>query len=510
MVKNKIVIMISLSRLFFLFFSLLCSDLRAEEKDVDTMTNGWYYWDPYQYTQATEAGPLLTGLDVELTRAIAKAAGKKVTYDPISWKEHQDFLRNGSRDFASGATYTKERAEYVYFSKPYRYEEDSLFIPRGQEELYVFQDLEGFLRLVKDKNLRIGIVEGYVYASEKLNDWLKDPKNAPHIVIERTDDKNINNVLNKKIDGFISDRIVGATLIWRSGLGDQINEVRLNIKAPIHFMFSKKTVSQQTVREFNDAIDAAQETDKYQNIVSGYLHPLLLLQTVDTTWFRIVEIIGIISFAISGLVIAYRDKSTMFGAMIFATLPSLGGGIIRDLIFDRKPVGAMETPLYLYLVISTVFIGYIGIRFYQSYFKKFIHKLIDFGIDQKKIAQNVLMLTDAIGLSAFTVSGIIVSVMAKAQPLWLWGPFFAFLTGAGGSIMRDLLSKKRDIVSLRGDIYPEIAVTWGLFLSLFLTFWQQNLNPDHIRYAVIVTVIGAFVSRIVVYHFNVKNVIFRN
>lgn len=501
--------MFSLSRLFLMCCALLFSDLKAEERETDTMTNGWYYWDPYQYTQTTEAGSLLTGLDIELTRAIAKAAGKRVIYDPVSWKEHQEQLRNGTRDFASGATYTKERADFVYFSNPYRYEEDSLFIPRGQEELYNFQDLEGFLKLVKDKNLRIGIVEGYVYASEKLNAWLKDPKNAPHIVMEHSDDKNINNVLNKKIDGFISDRIVGATLIWRSDLGDQINEIRLNISSPIHFMFSKKSVSPQTVKEFNEAIGVAQNTDKYQNIVSAYLHPLLLLQTVDTTWFRIVEIIGIISFAISGLVIAYRDKSTMFGAMIFATLPSLGGGIIRDLIFDRKPVGAMETPLYLYLVISTVLIGYLTIRLYQKYFKVLFHKLVNFGFDQKKIAQNVLMMTDAIGLSAFTVSGIIVSVMAKAQPLWLWGPFFAFLTGAGGSIMRDLLSRKRDIVSLRGDIYPEIAVTWGLFLSLFLTFWQQNLNPDHIRYAVIVTVIGAFISRIAVYYFDVRNVFFR-
>lgn len=501
--------MISLRYLFFACYALFFSDVSAAEEDADTMTNGWYYWDPYQYTQTTEAGSLLTGLDVELTRAIAKAAGKRVTYDPINWQEHQDQLKNGTRDFASGATYTPERAHYVYFSDPYRYEEDSLFIPRGQEDLYQFSDIEGFLKLVTEKNLRIGIVKGYVYSSDKLNAWLRDPKNAPHIVTENTDDKNINNVLNKKIDGFISDRIVGATLIWRSGLGDQINEVRLYIRSPIHFMFSKKSVSPQTVKEFNEAIQAAKETDKYQNIVSAYLHPLLLLQTVDTTWFRIVEIIGIISFAISGLVIAYRDKSTMFGAMIFATLPSLGGGIIRDLIFDRKPVGAMETPVYLYLVISTVLVGYASIRLYQSYLKKILHRLIDFGIDQKKIAQHVLMLSDAIGLSAFTVSGIIVSVMAKAHPLWLWGPFFAFLTGAGGSIMRDLISKKRDIVSLRGDIYPEIAVTWGLFLSLFLTFWQQNLNPDHIRYAVIITVFGAFISRILVYHFNVKNIIFR-
>jgi hypothetical protein len=34
--------------------------------------------------------------------------------------------------------------------------------------------------------------------------------------------------------------------------------------------------------------------------------------------------------------------------------------------------------------------------------------------------------------------------------------------------MRDLFRRDQDTASLRGELYPEIAVLWGLALSLFL------------------------------------------
>ncbi|WP_232504596.1 hypothetical protein [Rickettsia amblyommatis] len=53
----------------------------------------------------------------------------------------------------------------------------------------------------------------------------------------------INGIIKKEIDGFISDRIVGAVNILGRTIDRNILEVPLNIKTPIHLMFSKKTVS---------------------------------------------------------------------------------------------------------------------------------------------------------------------------------------------------------------------------------------------------------------------------
>ncbi|HXF90312.1 MAG TPA: transporter substrate-binding domain-containing protein [Candidatus Nitrosotenuis sp.] len=477
------------------------------EKEV--LLNGWYLWDPYQYQTNIDGIEVLTGLDIELVRYITKAAGKKVKYEPVSWKQHQLDLKEGKRDFAAGATYTEERAKYYHYSIPYREEENSLFVPRGQEDRLQFNNVDEFLEQLAPNQFRVGIIDGFIYASPKINAWIADPKNQQLIHRAHDDLENIELLLQGKIDGFLADRIVGATLVWRERAGDKIAERRLGVKTPIHLIFSKKTVSSKLVDMFNEAIVKLKASEDYTKIISWYWHPILLMQTIDAYWFKIIEYLGIVAFAISGLVIAYRDQSTLFGAFIFALMPSIGGGIIRDVIFGRKPVGAMQSPSYLLLVLATVLFGLFIIKAIQ-YLKRYfaIEVLPDSIAKNRNISNHILMVCDGLGLAAFTVSGIIVSLMAKAHPLWLWGPFFAFLTGAGGGILRDLLSKERRIVSIDGDIYPEIAVLWGFFLSIFLTFQAYTATPESIRSAVIITVLGAFICRVYAYIYNVSNIRF--
>lgn len=478
-------------------------------KEKEVMINGWYPWDPFQYEQRGEGTTAqLAGLDVELTRAITQAAGKKVVYEPISWKQHQLDLKEGKRDFASGATYTKDRAEYVYFSDPYRVEENALFVRRGKEGIVRSDNVSVFLEDVSAKKIRLGLIDGYVYADPKINEWAKNPANRKQIVFVPDDTQNIDNLLMGKIDAFLADRIVGATLIWRGKHGSEINEVRLNVKTPIHFMFSKKAVPYAVVKKFNQAIHDVQTSDRYRQIISWYLYPLLLLQTIDARWFKLIDLIGTIAFAISGLVIAYRVRTTIFGAFIFAFLPALGGGLMRDVIQGRYPVAAMGTPIYMIIVASVVLIGFVALRVIERIKKRDTKKQRQLVVDQR-LADNILSVCDGLGLAAFTVTGVVVSVMMKAEPLWLWGSFFAFLTGAGGGILRDILSKSNDIVSFRGDIYPEVPVFWGLLLSIYLTYEAQTPNPDLIQAAVFMTVIGAFLTRLAVYYRRVPNIFFR-
>ncbi|MBP6986298.1 MAG: transporter substrate-binding domain-containing protein [Alphaproteobacteria bacterium] len=497
---------VALRNILFTSCLLLSSWAYASPAEKEVLTNGWYYWDPYQYNLRDPKTDELTGLDIELTRAITKLAGKSLEYKSIDWQQHQKDLASGKIDFVSGATKAPEREKLYHFSKPYRYEENAYFVRRGEESNLTFTSIAEFLNELSVNKQKIGVIEGYVYADSAINKWIADPKNRDFILPVSDDAKNIQNLIEKKIDGFLADRIAGATQIWRNHQGDQITEIKLGIQTPIHFMFSKTSVSPSIVHEFNLAIDRLQSSDQYQNIITWYLHPVLLLQTIDTQWFRIIEILGTIAFAISGLVIAVRDRSTLFGAFIFALLPSLGGGMIRDIIFDRKPLGAMASPTLLLIVIGTVLFGFASIRLVN-----YIQKYYDLNIFKEKgaaTAQTVLMFCDGLGLAAFTVIGIVVSVMAKVSPLWLWGAFFAFLTGAGGGILRDLLSKNRHIVSLQGDIYPEIAIVWGMILALFLSTQAQTINPDPIRYMVFITVIGAFITRVLVYYFKVPNIYF--
>lgn len=472
-----------------------------------TFKCGWYLWDPYQYIPSGQGNDALTGLDVQLTRKIFTNLSEKVFYEPVSWHQHLLDLKNGVRDVAAGATYSPDRAEYAYFSKPYRFEEDSVFIRRGETNQFDFSTVEEMLAIFDKSDLRVGVINGYVFVHPKINAWLNDPRNKSKIVPVVDDTVNVDNLTTKKIDCFIADRIVGATIIWRQNKGQEINEVKIQAKTPIHFMFSKKTVPYAFVETFNQGITKLLQSDEYSNIVTWYFHPVLLLQTIDTDWFRLIDYLGTVAFAISGLVIAYRDRSTLFGAFIFALLPSLGGGIIRDIIFGRNPIGALQSPVYLLIVIITVLCGYAVLRLSKYFFHN--NQLENFVHSENKSIQYLLVICDALGLAAFTVSGIIVSVLAKVSPLWLWGAFFSFLTGAGGGILRDMLSRDRFITSINGSSpYAEVSIVWGFFLAIFLEIQSQTIDPELIRYAVITTVAGAFITRVLVYAFDVPNISF--
>ena len=49
---------------------------------------GWYPWDPYQYLVVQQDAKRLTGLDVQLVRAVFAQMGHVVHYDEVSWKQH--------------------------------------------------------------------------------------------------------------------------------------------------------------------------------------------------------------------------------------------------------------------------------------------------------------------------------------------------------------------------------------------------------------------------------------
>lgn len=485
-------------------------DPEIELNQAKPLKTGWQEWYPYQYLKNRTISTSLTGLDIRLVNALAKEIHQKIEYKRISWPETLEGLKTGTIDFAYDAAYSKEREAYAYYSKPYRTEEDSLFVLRRKSKLYTFETVEEFLNYVKKKRFRFGANRGVLYTNSEINDFINDPANAEYILPIEDKLDALSKLLNNEIDGFLIDRIAGSALILESKYGFLVSEHNLNVKAPIYLIFSKKTVPVETVLAFNRAIDKLSMDANYQKIITWYLYPVILLRTVHENWFKMLDILGTVFFSISGVLIARSLNVSIFAAFVYAVLPSIGGGIVRDVIFSQRPVDVLTTPLYIAIVYSTVIIGFAISKFLDRTEKHPIHnRLKPF---YKKISSHlsfVLMICDALGLAAFTVTGVIVSLVAKAEPLWLWGPFFSFLTGAAGTIIRDILSKNRKLADIEGEIYSEIAILWGLFLSIGLLFNSNNISPDFIQNLVLITVAGAFFTRLLVYYFKVPNVYFK-
>jgi polar amino acid transport system substrate-binding protein len=111
-----------------------------------------------------------------------------------------------------------------------------------------------------------------------------------------------------------------------------------------------------------------------------------------------------------------------------------------------------------------------------------------------------LEVTDAIGIAASTVSGVTVAVMFSVEPLWLWGPIMAALSGAGGSILRDVVRSDPMVPAMRRTFYAEVCLIWGLFLSLGLMWISADQQEGLLTGLVVTTVLGAFLTRILVWH----------
>jgi polar amino acid transport system substrate-binding protein len=221
---------------------------------------------------------------------------------------------------------------------------------------------------------------------------------------------------------------------------------------------------------------------------------VLINQTIDTRWFRILAFIGIVAFALSGVVLAYEGRYTLFGALVLAALPAVGGGIVRDLLLQRDPLGIVQNPEALLTVFGTVLAGMLVIRAMSRLQSGLLTKQLQ---ARAHLGTRLIEAFDAIGLAAFTVVGVVVVLDTSAQPLWLWGPVAAALTASFGGLMRDLFRHDRVTANLRGELYPEIAAVWGLALALFLEWEAERLEPDEIRLGVIVTISGAFLTRMV-------------
>ena len=466
----------------------------AQAAPSEHLRGGWYEWDPYQYRDYRRGVPVLTGFDVEIERALARIMGVELELSEIGWSDHQAALADGRRDIAAGATETRARLAYALFSKPYRSETDVLILRKGAASRYPFGTIDEMLAAFAKQKFRLGVVAGFVYADERVNAFIADPANQELIVATDSVAQNLRNLTAGVTDGFLADRIAAATTAWRRHQAALIEEHPLRFSTDIRFMLSRATQTPQMLARLDGAIDQLRDSGEYRRIAAFYALPVLINQSLDTDWFHFLAFVGTISFAISGVVLASAGQYSLFGALILATLPSVGGGVIRDLLLQRDTLGVVQSPESLLIVFATVIAGMVAIRIMSHARAAPLARYLQ---ARAHVGSRIVELFDAAGLAAFTVVGVVVVLDTAARPLWLWGPIAAAITGSFGGLMRDLFRHDRVVANLRGQLYPEIAAIWGLAFALFLEWEGERLQPEEIRWGVIVAILGCFATRIV-------------
>jgi polar amino acid transport system substrate-binding protein len=248
------------------------------------------------------------------------------------------------------------------------------------------------------------------------------------------------------------------------------------------------------------AIDEIKCSGEFERMADACALPILVEQTIDSDWFRVLTLLGTVAFALSGVVLAYAGGYTLIGALVLAALPAAGGGVVRDLLLQRQPLGIVRDPAILLTIIGTVLLGKSFFRFTALIGAQSVLYSLQSG---RRVAR-VIEFLDALGLGAFIVIGVVAALDASAHPLWLWGSVSATVTASFGRLMRDVVCRDQEIAKERSELYPEIAVVWGLTLSLFFIWEAHRLQPEEIQLAVIVTMVCAFLTRVMALKFGLK------
>ncbi len=163
----------------------------------------------------------------------------------------------------------------------------------------------------------------------------------------------------------------------------------------------------------------------------------MLLATLD--------LLGVAVFAASGTLAGVAARLDLFGVLVLASITAVGGGTIRDLLLGRHPIFWIRDPRPLLAVIGATAATLVWIRFLP-------------------VPTDALLVADAFGLALFAVSGAQVAEKAGCRALVV--VLMGTLTGAGGGVVRDLLSAKVPLI-LRQDIYASAAIA-GVALYLIL------------------------------------------
>ncbi|MAK60407.1 MAG: hypothetical protein CMK09_05470 [Ponticaulis sp.] len=154
--------------------------------------------------------------------------------------------------------------------------------------------------------------------------------------------------------------------------------------------------------------------------------------------------IGVFVFALSGGIAAVRKEMDLFGVIVLAFLPAVGGGTLRDIILDA-PVFWLTDTISLWLATAG------GV--FAFFFYKFIEEF------------KPLRWADAVGLALFAMTGA--QKAAELGHNFVIILIMGVMAASAGGLIRDVVAN-RDPLLLKEDIYATAALLGAL---IYATLW---------------------------------------
>jgi uncharacterized membrane protein YeiH len=169
-----------------------------------------------------------------------------------------------------------------------------------------------------------------------------------------------------------------------------------------------------------------------------------------------IEVAGTIAFALSGLIEATRKRMDVVGVLSVSFASAFGGGTVRDVLLDRRPLFWVQNTEYVWLVLAITLTAPLVLRAYR-------HQLVD----------KVMEASDALGLGLFAISGASLAAASGMPPVV--SVLMGAITAVVGGVLRDVLCNEIPKV-----FHDHIPYTLCAFIgcSIFLALDAHGALPQ--------------------------------
>lgn len=193
----------------------------------------------------------------------------------------------------------------------------------------------------------------------------------------------------------------------------------------------------------------------------------------------IIEFLAILTFAYTGLVEARKKDMDFVGACTLALVTAFGGGTVRDVLLNRRPLYWVEH--YEYVIVIFILAGV----FYWL-----------FRSNRGVFNDTLINTIDALGLGLFSASGVALALENKIPivPASLIG----VITAVAGGVIRDVFCNEIPSIFQRVRLYVTCA---------FLGIWVY-IGLDYFGFSSLICVISctlvAFLLRMAALKFDIR------
>lgn len=189
---------------------------------------------------------------------------------------------------------------------------------------------------------------------------------------------------------------------------------------------------------------------------------------MPTHFLYIIDILGTISFAVSGAFLAMEKKLDPFGVLVLSFVTAIGGGTLRDIMIGNLPVSWLRNETVTIVIFSSAVVTMI--------FGRYLRHLT-----------TTLFLFDALGLGLFTLIGIEFGI----EKHFSIGVCLALgtITACFGGVVRDVLLNNIPLL-FRKEIYAVACIVGG---GIYFLLKQTSMDA---AMAKILCILIIFVIRI--------------